>query len=118
VVPGSNGLGIGANQFVKLEAYATFWAECDWKFSVDNDTDLGTVYGEQRGPGMPFTDAMDQVEQVATGYVFVASPGPHTYYLEFTTLSECRKDMKQVTLIATTYPLGWKGTDELMPAEG
>ena len=114
VVPGSNGLGIGANQFVKVEAFATLWAGCHWTFAVDDNTDTAIVFGKQTGDGMTSAAPRPRT-QVATGYVFTAAPGSHTYYAKLHQTGDCYYAFHHLTMIATTYPLGYLGTDVLPP---
>ena len=117
-VPGSNGLGIGANQFVKLDAHVTFTTGCGrFTISLDNDTDTSTVYAKQTN--VPVVDNAEfyRMQSVSTTYVFPASPGPHTYYFRLTHgPGDCVGPpmyAEQVLIVATTHAFGATGHDVL-----
>ena len=118
VVPGTSGLGIGANQFVKVDAHAVFSTGCGpFTVSLDNDTGTATLFGKQSN--FPVDTSVARQQSVSTSYVFPAAPGQHTYYFRNGWLddADCGAAgpgyVEQVLIVATTHAVGATGHDVL-----
>ena len=109
LVPGSTALGIGANQFVKVDARVTWGSNCP-AFSIELHADAGAG---GRGVVDGYTTSTAPVS-LSTTYVFAASPGQHTYYLLVrATACPTSPSAKSINMIATTHTFGDTGTDVL-----
>jgi hypothetical protein len=110
-VPGVSALGIGANQFVKVDAHLTTTDSCGTAIvTLDNDTDESTLFAEQADHGNTLVK-----RAVSTTYVFAAAPGTHTYYFRVDHIGDCVGSIQinNVLIVATTHTFGSTGHDVL-----